>query len=453
MERASDEQFERELDIFGQKLGLVKTISTKLEYQHADASAQEQEKNQQVVEELQNALEELYVAEEEIKAQNEQLAIARNQIEAERQRYQDLFEFAPDGYLVTDPAGLIQEINHVGASLLNVSKSYLIGKPLASFIAQSDRPAFRCQLNRMQQLDRSPEWEIDICPRHVQPFAAAITIATVRDRQGNLTSLRCLIRDITVRKQAEEQFQKIQVQNLQLQEAAKLKSHFLAIMSHELRSPMNAIIGFSQLILRQPQQIPTNQANMIERIFNNGRHLLKLIDDILDFTRIEGGRLELNVTQFDLGQLVAETIEESRSLAEQKNLAIGVQINLDNPEIVNDSDRLRQILVNLISNAIKFTSAGSVEVSVGELWEDRMAIAIKDTGIGIAQADIEHIFGEFHQANQTITRQHGGTGLGLAISDRLVRLMDGKISVASIVDEGSTFTIEIPRRVEVGDNN
>lgn len=453
MERAIDEQFERKLDIFGQKISLVKDISKQLNQQYDSALVQESEITPQALEILQNALEELHVAEEEIKAQNEELAIARNEVEAERQRYQDLFEFAPDGYLVTDPAGVVRESNHAAASLLNVPKSALIGKPLANYIDPKDRPAFRCQLNRMNDLERLPEWEINISPRHAQPFAAAITIATVRDFQGEAIALRCLIRDITARKQAEEKLQKIQVQNLQLQETAKLKSHFLAIMSHELRSPMNAIIGFSQLLLRQPHQVATNQLSMVERIFNNGKHLLKLIDEILDYAKIESGRLELNLAQFNLANLVKQTAEESRSLAQQKDLKLEVNINLNNPDIVNDSDRLRQILVNLLSNAIKFTNIGKVEVSVWEVPEERIAIAIKDTGIGIAQTDIQYIFDEFRQANQTITREHGGTGLGLAISDRLVRLMQGTISVESQVDEGSIFTIEIPRRVEVGNNN
>ncbi|KJH72710.1 histidine kinase [Aliterella atlantica CENA595] len=442
------------MDIFGQKLGLVKNISTKLENQQAVQSAQKPEKTLEVIEELQCALEELFVAEEEIKAQNEELAIAHDQIAAERQRYQELFEFAPDGYLVTDPSGIVREHNQAAASLLNMPKSALVGKPLANYIALKDRHALRYQLNRVQELERLPEWEINICPRQSQPFAAAITIATVRDRQGKVTDLRCMIRDITARKQAEEKLQKIQVQNLQLQESAKLKSHFLAIMSHELRSPMNAIIGFSQILLRQaPPNLASNQANMVERIFSNGKHLLKLIDEILDFARIEAGRMELKLAEFNLVQLVKETVEESRSLAEQKNLVLEVELNLTNPNIVNDSDRLRQVLINLISNAIKFTGEGKVAVTVEELWSDRLAIAVKDTGIGIAEADIEHIFDEFRQANQTITRQHGGTGLGLAICDRLVRLMQGKIDVESKLGEGSTFTIEIPRRVEVGNNN
>jgi signal transduction histidine kinase len=261
------------------------------------------------------------------------------------------------------------------------------------------------------------------------------------------------VRDVTVRKQAEEQMRNIQMQNLQLQEAARLKSHFLAIMSHELRSPMNAIIGFSQLLLRYSQHsLAPKQENMIQRILTSGRHLLTLIDDILDFSKLEAGRMELNLQELNLAELVKATTEEMRSLSEQKNLTTEVHLNLYNPDVVNDKTRLRQIIVNLLSNAIKFTETGSIQVEVWELTANRIAIAVKDTGIGIAAADLAHIFEEFRQANQSLTREHGGTGLGLAITNRLVHMMQGTIKVESKLGEGSTFRVEIPRQVVVQQN-
>lgn len=246
----------------------------------------------------------------------------------------------------------------------------------------------------------------------------------------------------------ERQRQQIQLQNLQLREAAQLKSQFLATMSHELRTPMNAIIGFSQLLLRQQNdQLSLPQRDMVERIFNNGKNLLTLINDILDLSKIEVGRLELKLEEINLSHLVRATTEELRSLAEQKHLSLSVQTNLINPYIVNDSVRLRQILVNLLSNAIKFTDDGSVNVTAWESAPDQIAIAVQDTGIGIAQSDLEHIFEEFRQVDQSTTRKHGGTGLGLAITDWLVQMMDGKINVESTLGTGSTFCIELPRQV------
>lgn len=403
----------------------------------------------EALQELQTALEQLRVAEEELQAQNEELALARAEVESQRQRYQDLFEFAPDGYLVTDDVGTIWEANRVAAKMLNVSQQFLTAKPLLAFIAFTERRIFRTKLLQLQQLNNLQEWEVNICPRNGTTFNAALTVSTVCDWEGNILGYRWLLRDITARKQAEEKIRNIQLQNLQLQESARLKSHFLAIMSHELRSPMNAIIGFSQLLLRnsQNEQLAESQQNMVERIFNSGKHLLTLIDDILDFSKIEAGSFELQLEEFNLLELVTTTTEELRCLADQKNLALQINLNLYNPYIVNDITRLKQVLVNLISNAIKFTDSGSVEVNINELPSERIAIAIKDTGIGIAEDDLGHIFEEFRQVNQTITRKHGGTGLGLAIVDRLVRMMQGTITLESKLNEGSTFRVELPRKV------
>ncbi len=247
----------------------------------------------------------------------------------------------------------------------------------------------------------------------------------------------------------EIQRQQVQLQNLQLMEAARLKSQFLATMSHELRTPMNAVIGFSQLLLRQRQNSLTpQQADMLERILNNGKHLLALINEILDLSKIEAGRLELKLEAFNLERLVRATTDELRSLADEKHLALHVYTDLSNPNVINDSVRLRQILSNLLSNAIKFTESGSVQVEVKEISTDRLLLAVKDTGIGIAQDELEHIFEEFRQIDQTTTRKYSGTGLGLAITKSLVQLMQGTITVESQVSQGSTFYIELPRVVQ-----
>ncbi|NEP12320.1 MAG: GAF domain-containing protein [Symploca sp. SIO2C1] len=246
----------------------------------------------------------------------------------------------------------------------------------------------------------------------------------------------------------ENQRQQVLLQNLQLLEAARLKSQFLATMSHELRTPMNAVIGFSQLLLRQRQSsLAPQQVDMVERILNNGKNLLTLINEILDLSKIEAGRLELKLETFNLVKLLRATLGELRSLADQKHLELDIQADLQNPNVSNDSVRLRQILVNLLSNAIKFTECGKVQVKVKEISSDRLVIIVKDTGIGIAQNDLEHIFEEFRQIDQTTTRKYSGTGLGLAITESLVQLMNGKITVESEIGQGSTFHIELPREV------
>ncbi|MBW4550280.1 MAG: response regulator [Aphanocapsa sp. GSE-SYN-MK-11-07L] len=246
----------------------------------------------------------------------------------------------------------------------------------------------------------------------------------------------------------EEQRQRIQLQNLQLIEAARLKSQFLAMMSHELRTPLNAILGFSQLLQRPNKAaLPPKQVEMVQRIHSNGKHLLEMINEILDLSKIEVGRLELDPAPFNLRQVINSTLDELHSLLEEKNLRLVVRLDLTQPEVFNDAGRVRQVLVNLLSNAIKFTERGQIEIAVQELGSDRLAISIRDTGIGIAESELEHIFEAFRQVNQTTTRRHLGTGLGLAITDSLVKMMSGTIAVESQVRQGSTFRIELPRSV------
>lgn len=248
-------------------------------------------------------------------------------------------------------------------------------------------------------------------------------------------------------KELEQQRRRIQRQNLELIKAARIKSAFLATMSHELRTPMNAIMGFSQILLRLSKG-PLNdyQHDMVQRIFDNGKHLLLLLNDLLDLSRIEAGRLELRPEPVDLAGLVTETVEELRSLAEEKQLTLIVDFQLQDSKVVNDANRLRQVLVNLLSNAIKFTDQGKVQVTV-KAREEVILIDVEDTGIGIASEEIAHIFDAFSQVDQTSTRKHSGTGLGLAIVDSLVRMMQGRVSVTSKPGQGTCFRVQIPRQV------
>jgi len=280
--------------------------------------------------------------------------------------------------------------------------------------------------------------------------AIAINSARAIEKLKKQEQLLELQNELLIRQQEELENQglRIQQQKLQLLEAAKLKSQFLATMSHELRTPMNAIIGFSQLLLRQHKQLLTDQqTDMVARILNNGKNLLVLINDILDLSKIESGRTELETEKFDLAHLVMDAAREFGNQATDKNVAMSVSACLQDRFIVNDKLRLRQVLVNLISNAVKFTHRGSICIEVRELNCDRLTIAVRDTGIGICETDLPHIFDKFRQADQTTTRHYPGTGLGLAISAYLVKMMNGTITVESQLEKGSTFLIEIPRKI------
>jgi len=254
-------------------------------------------------------------------------------------------------------------------------------------------------------------------------------------------------------KELEEKKEQIHIQNLKLLEASETKSKFLATMSHELRTPLNAIMAFSQMLQRKNKgNFSNQQVDMIERIHGNGKNLLALINDILDLSKIEAGGLKLHPEEFDLSQLINTTIDELRSLRSQKKLDIEVETDFQHPIVFNDRNRVRQILVNLISNAIKFTEQGMVLIKaeeISDLPNSNIVIFVKDTGIGIAETDTKHIFEPFRQINQTMSRKYAGTGLGLAITKSLVKMMDGKLSVESELAKGSIFRVEFPRYINI----
>jgi PAS domain S-box-containing protein len=396
------------------------------------------------LEELRLAIEELHIAEEELITQNEQLITAQQQANVERQRYQSLFEFAPDGYLVTDLNGTVQEANYASAALLNIEQKYLLGKPLATYVVQAERANFRALLHQIQGIHRLQGWELGLQPRKADAITAAVTVETVRDFKGRTVGLRWQMRDISDRKKAEAALNQLQSQNLELLEADRLRTQLLATVSHELKTPMTAILGFSQMLMGQfaAQQDPKT-TKMAERIFHNGQHLLSLIENMLNFSRLRAHQIELQLETFDVLDLVTTTLEELRPLAEQKALSLETDLPSEPLLITNDRNRLRQVLTNLWSNAIKFTDAGRVVIQVCRLTEERLRLIVKDTGCGISADDQPHVFQEFWQVHNART-QAQGTGLGLAIVHTLVKVMQGTISVESELGQGSQFKIELP---------
>lgn len=251
-------------------------------------------------------------------------------------------------------------------------------------------------------------------------------------------------------RELERQRQHIQDQNLKLLEAYRVKSEFLATVSHELRTPLNAIMGFSQILASQSKgDLNAYQEEMVQRIFTNGKNLLNLVNDILDLSRLEAQRLTLNPMVLNLRWLVQTTLSELQSLADEKALTITATYDLADATVFNDEHRLRQVLINLLSNAIKFTDEGGIALKVYAADDETIAIAVTDTGVGIAPEALPHIFEAFRQIDQTLRRQRPGTGLGLAIVRSLVLMMGGTIRVQSELGNGSTFHVEFPRRIEV----
>jgi signal transduction histidine kinase len=243
-------------------------------------------------------------------------------------------------------------------------------------------------------------------------------------------------------------FREVEEQGRALAVASQHKSQFLANMSHELRTPLNAVLGYAELLVDGIYgALPAKAQVVLERIQTNGRHLLGLINDVLDLSKIEAGQLDLTIEDYSMAGIVQSVRSATESLAQTKGLKLVTSIAEAMPIGRGDERRLTQVLLNLVGNAIKFTDAGEVEIAAaaaGGVFE----VAVRDTGPGIAEADQGRIFEEFHQVDNTSTRKKGGTGLGLAISKRIVALHGGTLGVASVLGEGSTFRIVIPVRVE-----
>jgi signal transduction histidine kinase len=244
-------------------------------------------------------------------------------------------------------------------------------------------------------------------------------------------------------------FNEIQEKSRQLEVANKHKSEFLANMSHELRTPLNAIIGFSEVLLeRLFGDVNDKQEDYLKDIHSSGRHLLGLINDILDLSKVEAGRMELDRTTFDLQSALSTAMTLVRERAQRHNVALRLTATPDLGDVTADERKLKQILVNLLSNAVKFTpDGGSVEVSAVR-EPDNVVIAVRDTGIGIAPEDQDAVFEEFRQVGRDYTRKQEGTGLGLALTRRFVELHGGRIQVESELSKGSTFTFNLPIRSE-----
>ncbi len=245
-------------------------------------------------------------------------------------------------------------------------------------------------------------------------------------------------------------FREIAKKSRQLEEASRHKSDFLASMSHELRTPLNAILGFNEMLLGEIYgEVPASMKEPLEDIQTSGKHLLRLINNVLDLAKIEAGRMELALADYSVYDTVESVRATLRPLAAEKGLEFVATVPVDIPLAYGDSGRITQCLMNLAGNSLKFTKAGKVEISVerrGELLVYKTA----DTGIGIAPDKLETVFAEFKQTDATIASEYGGTGLGLSISRKFVEMHGGRIWVESELGRGSTFIFEIPLRVSTG---
>ncbi len=231
-----------------------------------------------------------------------------------------------------------------------------------------------------------------------------------------------------------------------LREHDRLKSAFVANMSHELRTPLNVIIGLCQLLSRDPgQPLAPLQSDAVGRMERNGRALLEMVNDMLDYSRLESGRTALYLEQVGAGEIIGSVVRGFEQEAREKKIELRVEVSPEVGVVSTDRRKLTQVVSCLVSNALKFTSAGSVSVSAGTEGEDRWYIEVTDTGIGISSDALAYIFDGFRQVDDRLTRSYNGVGLGLAITRRIVELLGGEIKVESRQNEGSRFRITWPR--------
>jgi PAS domain S-box-containing protein len=238
--------------------------------------------------------------------------------------------------------------------------------------------------------------------------------------------------------------------HFEIEQASAAKSQFLANMSHEFRTPLNAILGYTSMLLKGVTgELTPHQRRNLERVDSNAHHLLAIINDILDISRIEAGKMPLTVSRFDLKDLVAEVLAEVEPIISRSRLAVTSHLAADVPPLKTDRQKVKQIVINFLTNAIKFTPQGSVEVRTEYVpARDQIAVVVADTGIGVSPADRDRIFEDFRQADNSPTREYTGAGLGLAICRRLAGMVDGNITLESAVGRGSTFTLFVPREVK-----
>jgi protein-histidine pros-kinase len=265
-------------------------------------------------------------------------------------------------------------------------------------------------------------------------FPIEISLSPLDTEEGTLVSSS--IRDITDRKQIENS----------LHHASRMKSEFLANMSHELRTPLNGIIGFSELLVDEKVgSLNPKQKEFLGDILRSGQHLLQLINDVLDLSKVEAGRMQLSPEPFETRRAIDEICAVVSPLSKKKGIQVRTQVEPAATRVVMDLHKFKQVLYNLLSNAVKFTDdGGSVSVDAGVTPAQRLRLSVRDTGIGIEEADLHRVFEEFTQIDSGNGRRYEGTGLGLALTRKLVEFQGGTIGVASRSGEGSVFTVELP---------
>jgi PAS domain S-box-containing protein len=411
-------------------------------------------------------LHELQVHQVELEMQNEALRSAQTELEASRDRYLDLYDFAPVGYLTLNANGMIEQLNLTAAALFGVERKGLLTRRFTSLVIAADQNRWLTLFLVALKQDGKGSVEVSMQRGDGTVFQALLDCQRTKVGAGD-TALRIALTDISERKQLEAELaqhrnhleQLVFARTAELAQAKdaaeaanRAKSIFLANMSHELRTPMNGVMGMTDLALRRA--IDPKQIDWLTKSQGAAKHLMAVLNDILDISQIESGRLTLEEKNFSLAQAIDEVLQMQEAPAEAKGLKLSSEIDAALPELLcGDAMRVRQILLNFTGNAIKFSEHGTISVRASVAEEDKhsviLRIEVSDQGIGISPAQLDRLFRAFTQADGSANRKHGGNGLGLVICKRIALLMGGDAGAVSEEGVGSTFwaTLRIKRAV------
>jgi protein-histidine pros-kinase len=371
---------------------------------------------------------------------------SRKRVEA---RFRGLLEAAPDAMVIVERGGRIVLVNSQTLKLFGYSREELVGQPVEILVPEATR-ARHPDLRDGYFADPKPRAmgaSIELAARRKDgtEFPAEISLSPVDSDQGIVVS--AAIRDVSERKRLESlKAQAVAERHRRIEEANRLKSEFVANMSHELRTPLNAIIGFAKLMHSGTVgPVSPDHKEYLGDILTSAEHLLGIINDVLDLSKIEAGRMEFAREPFDPNVVALEACATFRTLAQQKRITLDHDLGPEIRGAMGDISRLKQVVFNYVSNAIKFTpEGGRVRIRVSPEEADHFRIEVEDTGVGIAAEDIARLFVEFQQLDGSAAKRHQGTGLGLALTKRLVTAQGGRVGVTSAPGLGSTFFAVLP---------